>query len=388
VKGHIRERSPGHWAVIIDAVDPASGKRKRKWHSFEGTKRQAQVECARLVSEKSNGTYLEPNKLTVAQFLEHWLGHIKARVSPRTHERYGEIVRKNIEPLLGGVQLTKLRPAQIAESYASALSNGRRDGSGGLSPNTVVYMHRLIKQALAHAVRWQMILRNPAEAVDPPKIERGAMTTYDMAQTAELLDAVRETRLSVPVLLGVLCGLRRGEIAALRWGNIDFVRAQLAVVQSAEQTREGVRYKEPKSGRARTVALSAIVLEELREHRLRQAEELLRIGIRQSEATFVYAREDGEPMQPRSLTHAWQMVVGRTALPRVRFHDLRHAHATHMLSSGVHPKVASERLGHSKVGITLDLYSHVLPGMQAEAAALVDGALRAAVEKRAAMGIR
>jgi integrase len=388
VKGHIRERSPGHWAVIIDAVDPASGKRKRKWHSFEGTKRQAQVECARLVSEKSNGTYLEPNKLTVAQFLEHWLGHIKARVSPRTHERYGEIVRKNIEPLLGGVQLTKLRPAQIAESYASALSNGRRDGSGGLSPNTVVYMHRLIKQALAHAVRWQMILRNPAEAVDPPKIERGAMTTYDMAQTAELLDAVRETRLSVPVLLGVLCGLRRGEIAALRWGNIDFVRAQLAVVQSAEQTREGVRYKEPKSGRARTVALSAIVLEELREHRLRQAEELLRIGIRQSEATFVYAREDGEPMQPRSLTHAWQMMVGRTALPRVRFHDLRHAHATHMLSSGVHPKVASERLGHSKVGITLDLYSHVLPGMQAEAAALVDGALRAAVEKRAAMGIR
>jgi len=134
------------------------------------------------------------------------------------------------------------------------------------------------------------------------------------------------------------------------------------------------------------VALSVIVAEELRAHRLKQAEELLRIGVRQTDATFVYAREDGEPMQPRSLTHAWQQMVARTTLPRARFHDLRHAHATHMLSSGVHPKVASERLGHSKVGITLDLYSHVLPGMQADAAARVDDALRVAVEKRASLG--
>jgi integrase len=386
MKGHIRERSPGRWAIILDAVDPATGTRKRKWHSFEGTKRQAQVECARLISEKSSGTYLEPSKLTLAQFFDHWLGHIKARVSPRSHERYGEIIHKNIVPALGNVPMTKLRPAQIAEAYTQALSAGRRDGAGGLSPNTVVYMHRLIKQALAHAVRWQMIIRNPADAVDPPKVERSAMTTYDMGQTAELLDGVRGTRLSVPVLLGVMCGLRRGEIAALRWRSVDLAGAQVAIVQSAEQTREGVRYKEPKSGRARTVALSAIVAEELRVHRLRQAEELLCIGIRQTDATFVYAREDGEPMQPRSLTHAWQQMVARTALPRVRFHDLRHAHATHMLSSGVHPKVASERLGHSKVGITLDLYSHVLPGMQADAAARVDDALRAAVEKRASLG--
>jgi integrase len=382
MKGHIRERSPGHWAIVLDVRDPSTGKRRRRWHSFRGTKRQAQLECARLISEIQGGVYLEPNKLTFAQFLDHWLSHAKSRVSPRTHERYTEIVAKNIVPLLGGVRLTNVRPTQIAGAYVKALSDGRRVGIGGLSPTTVIYMHRLIKQALAQAVRWEMLAKNPAAAVDPPKLERSAMITYDMAQTAELLELARGTRLFIPVVLAILCGLRRGEIAALRWRDVDLLTGQAAIRESAEQTVQGVRYKEPKSGRARTIALSLIVTEELRLHKLRQAEELLRLGVRQSEATFIYTREDGLPMQPRSLTHAWQQLLAKTPLPRVRFHDLRHAHATHLLSSGVHPKVASERLGHSKVGITLDLYSHVLPGMQEDAAARVDYAVRAALRKR------
>ena len=207
------------------------------------------------------------------------------------------------------------------------------------------------------------------------------MQTYDLAQTAELIDAMRGTRLFIPVLLAVLCGMRRGEIAALRWKSVDLTAGQIAVIQSAEQTRTQVRYKEPKSGRSRTVALSATVLEELRAHRLRQAEELLRLGIRLTDETFVCAREDGLPLQPDSFTHDWDRKIASTTLPRIRFHDLRHAHATHMLAAGVHPKVASERLGHSKIGITLDLYSHVLPNMQADAAAIVDDALRAALNK-------
>ena len=214
------------------------------------------------------------------------------------------------------------------------------------------------------------------------------MTTFDMAQTAELLEALRGTRLLIPVTLGILCGLRRGEIVALRWRNGDLSAGKIAVVESAEQTATGVRYKPPKSGRGRTVALSATVAEELPARRLQQAEELLRLGIRQSDTTFVCAREDGEPMQPRSLTHAWKQILGRTKLPRMRFHDLRHAHATHLLSNGVHPKVASERLGHSHVGITLDLYSHVLPGMQEDAAARVDEALRQELQKRSSANVR
>jgi integrase len=381
MKGHIRERAPGHWAIVLDLHDPQSGKRRRKWHSFIGTKREAQVECARLISEMKGGTYLEPSKITIAQFLERWLDYAKSKVSPRTYERYCEIVRKNIIPALGAIHLTKLRPAQIAGAYNNALASGRRDGKGGLAPTTVIYMHRLIKQSFGQAVRWELLTRNPADAVDPPKTERAALTTYDMDQTAELLEALRGTRLRLPVLLAVMCGLRRGEIVALRWRHIDFDAGKMAVVESAEQTARGVRYKPPKSGKGRAVALSEMVVAELRRHRLAQAEELLRLGIRQSDATFVYARQDGEPMQPRSLSQMW--AATETGLPRIPFHNLRHSHATHMLAAGVHPKVASERLGHSRVGITLDLYSHVLPGMQEDAAARVDVAFQIAQKKRA-----
>lgn len=382
MKGHIRERSPGHWAIILEQHDAATGKRKRKWHSFKGTKRQAQVECARLISAMKGGSYLEPDKTTLAAFLDRWIDHIKAHVSPRSHERYADLARKNIAPLLGGVALNKLRPAQIAEAYAGALATGRRDGKGGLSPRTVHHMHRVLKQALGQAVKWELLNRNPCDAVDPPKVERTSMQTFDLPQTAELIDALRDTRMLVPALLAVLCGLRRGELAALRWRSVDLVVGQIAVVESAEETKAGVRYKEPKSGRARTVALSSTMIDELKAHRARQAQELLKLGVRLSSDSFVVAQADASPLKPTSITHEWVRLLGQTSLPRIRFHDLRHAHATHMLASGVHPKIASERLGHSKVGITLDLYSHVLPNMQADAVAQVDDALRAAINKR------
>jgi integrase len=382
MRGHLRERSPGHWAIVIDVRDPQTGKRKRRWHSFEGTKREAQVECARLLTELKAGTAVDPSRLTVATFFERWLEHMQGQVSPRSHERYAELCRKNLAPLLGHFTLTKLQPAHISQAYAKALASGRRDGTGGLSARTVGHMHRVLHEALQQAIGWQLLARNPAAACRPPKVEHRPMRTYDLAQTAELLAAMRGTRFFIPVVLAVLCGLRRGEIAALRWGQVDLDKGQLAVIQSAEQTRAGVRYKEPKSGRTRTVALSASVIEELRAHRIKQAQELLRLGLRATDATFVCAREDGQPLQPLTLTHDWERKLSKTALPRIRFHDLRHAHATHLLSSGVHPKVASERLGHSKIGITLDLYSHVLPGMQEDAAARVDDALRAAINKR------
>jgi integrase len=164
-------------------------------------------------------------------------------------------------------------------------------------------------------------------------------------------------------------------------GQVDLNAGSIAIVQSAEQTGTTVRYKEPKTGYGRTLALSPTLVDELRAHRLRQAEELLRLGIKVTDETFVCAREDGLPLQPQTLTQEWKRLVAKTGLPRIRFHDLRHSHATHMLASGVHPKIASERLGHSKVGIT-DLYSHVLPGMQEDAVAKVDAAMQAVRNKR------
>ena len=382
MKGHIRERSPGNWAIILDVRDPESGKRKRKWHSFKGTKRGAQKECARLVTEIQSGGYVEPNKILVSDLLLRWIDHVKSRVTPKTHERYAEVVKKNLIPALGGVYLTKLRPAQISAAYTKALVNGRRDGTGGLAPATVVLMHRLLKKALKQAVRWELMARNPAEAVDPPVVERKAINTYDLDQTIVLLDNLEKSRLLIPVMIAVLCGLRRGEIVALRWRHIDLANGRLTVAESVEQTKEGVRTKLPKSGKGRNVTLPAMLTARLRLFRVEQAEELLAMGVRQTEATHLYTREDGEPVQPATLTQAWRKLAASSDLPKIRLHDLRHAHATHMLAKGVHPKVASERLGHSRVGITMDLYSHVLPGMQEEAVARVDEALSIALERR------
>ena len=367
MKGHIRERSPGKWAIVLDLYDE-TGKRRRKWHSFSGTKRQAQEECARLVTALKAGNYIEPTRQTVAEFLDEWLAFIKPSVSQKTHERYTEILRKGVAPLLGDVTLAKLKTDRIDAVFSKALSEGRRDGQGGLSPRTVHHMRRVLIKALNQAVVWDRLVKNPAHASTPPKVERKPMLAYDAKQTAELLEAMRPTRMFAPVLLAVMCGLRRGEIAALRWRNVDLESRIISIVESAEQTVEGVRYKEPKSGNTRTVALSVGVAEQLKAHRARQAEELLRLGLRPNASSFVVSQVDGKPLQPRSITHEWVRLIEKTSLPRIRFLDLRHTHASQMLAAGVHPKVASERLGHSTVGITLDLYSHVMPGMQADAA--------------------
>ncbi|MDX0487514.1 tyrosine-type recombinase/integrase [Sinorhizobium medicae] len=382
MKGHIRERSPGHWAIVLDVgeIDPKTGKKKRKWHSFTGTKRQAQSECARLIAEIKSGGYVEPTKQTVSEFLTEWLTFIKPTVTPKTHERYAEICEKNLGPLIGDVTLAKLKTDKIDAAFAKALTEGHRRG-GGLSPRTVHHMRRVLIKALNQAVTWDRLVKNPAAATTPPKIERTKMLAYDPDQTAILIEAFRPTRMFIPMMLAVMCGLRRGEILALRWRHVDLSanRRMLSIRESAEQTKEGVRYKEPKAGKSRTVALSSTMLAGLKAHRARQAEEQLKIGIRPDDDSFVVAQIDGRPLKPVSLTHEWTRLLAKTSLPRIRFHDLRHTHASQMLAAGVHPKVASERLGHSTIGITLDLYSHVMPGMQADAAEQVDAALQAAI---------
>jgi integrase len=245
-------------------------------------------------------------------------------------------------------------------------------------------MHRVLRQCLQQAVEWQMLARNPADVVRPPKVERRQMKTLDADGTVDLIEAARGGRLFIPILLGVLCGLRRGEVVALRWRSIDLDQGQIAVSASTEQTDAGIREKETKSGKSRAVALPSMVVDELRQHRLRQAEQLLALGVRLDDDHHVVAREDGMPLQPRTLSQAFRKLIARHGLKKIRLHDLRHSHATAMLAAGVHPKIAQERLGHSSVSVTIDLYSHILPGMQAEAVSLVDAAMKDALDRRAA----
>jgi integrase len=382
MKGHIRERSPGHWAIVIDVQDAKTGKRRRRWHSYKGTKRGAQSECARLIAEIDKGAYVAPSRLSVKEFLEQWIEHMRGQVSPRTHERYAEIARKNLVPLLGDRPLGKLQEIDISQAYATALASGRRDGKGGLSPRTVGHMHRVLHEALKQAMIWKLLARNPAALVKPPKPDPKKMKVLDTDATAAMIEAARPYAAFIPVLLAVLCGLRRGEIAALRWKSVDLDTGQLAVVASIEQTKKGCREKSTKTGRDRTVAMPAVLVEELRQHRLRQAQDLLQLGVRLSVDHHVVTQFDGTALQPNSIGHAFTIFLQARGLPHMRFHDLRHTHATQLLKDGVHAKIAAERLGHAKVGTTLDLYSHVLPGMQEDAAARVDAAISAALERQ------
>jgi integrase len=193
------------------------------------------------------------------------------------------------------------------------------------------------------------------------------------------MDAARERRLFIPLVLAALCGIRRGEITALRWRSIDLEGGQLAVVASTEQTDGGaIREKEVKSGKARTVALPSLAVEELRRWRVAQAEEMLKVGIRTDDSWHVVTNEDGSSPQPRSITRALNRFLKEW---NIKLHGLRHSHASHMLASNVHPKIVQERLGHSSIAITMDIYSHLMPNMQGEAAAAVDGVMRAAIKK-------
>ncbi len=383
MKGHIRQRSPGSWELRYDfGTDPATGKRRIATSTVRGDRKDAEKELRRLLRTLDTGEHVDPTRLTVRQWLEQWLETVCAEVAPKTHERYGEIVHNFLIPELGNLPLPKLAPTHIQLAYNGWATGGRRDGkAGGLSPQTRRHIHRILRTALSRAVEQQVIARNPADAFKKrlPKVERRTLATLNAEQSARLLEAISHSRVYWPVLLALSTGMRRGEVLAVRWKNVDLERGTLRVMESLEQTKTGIRFKPPKSGRHRVITLPAYAVEDLRGLKRQQAEELLALGVRQTGETLVCARADGEPHQPLSLTYEFARFMSRMKdLPRVRFHDLRHSHATQLLASGVHPKIASERLGHASVGITLDLYSHVTDTMQSDAAVKLDSAMQVA----------
>jgi len=285
-------------------------------------------------------------------------------------------------PALGKHLLHKLKPLPIQSYYAEALRTGRRDGGGGLKAQTVLHHHRVLRQALGQAVKWQLVAFNPASATEPPRPDRREMKVLDENNVVQVLKLVRESSIHIEILLAVTTGMRRGEILALRWTDVDFKKATVAVQQSLEQTRAGgLRFKRPKTERSRVIVLPALVVESLKRHRAEQATRRLQLGPAYKDADLICCLVDGTPRSPAGLTRAFRDLLADKKLPRVRFHDLRHTHATLLLSQGTHPKVVSERLGHSTIGITLDTYSHVLPSMQEEAARRLNDALRAAIGK-------
>lgn len=378
MKGHIRRRGKASWAIILDIGRDADGKRQQRWHSVKGTKKEAEIELGRLLHSMSSGGYVEPSRLTVAEFLRKWLDDCaKPNVAGKTLERYEQLATQHLIPALGHIALSKLHPLHIQGCYSEKLSAGRKDGQGGLSPQSVVHLHRVLRTALNQAVKWQMLARNPADAVEAPRAPRREMRALDEDGTSRLLASFERSRLYAPILLAVTTGLRRGELLGLRWQDVNLDGAQLAICQALEQTKAGLAFKQPKTQRSRrTVALPQLAVEALRRHKAQQAAERLAIGPAYQDNGLVFARFDGTPWEPDAFSSAFAAQVRRSGLPHVRFHDMRHSHASQLLRQGVNAKVVSERLGHASVGFTLDVYSHVLPGMQDDAARRIDAALR------------
>lgn len=383
MKGHLRERPPGsgQWSITIELGPRINGKRQQKWFSFHGTKREAQVELHRLAAERDKHT--RPGRLTVGEYLTKWVS--EQQIGAVALERYQGIVHGHLIPAFGDTQLNKLSADTIRAAFAKAQ---RLDGKGKLAPESVRYLHNVFKKALRQAVERGLLARNPMGepntrgAVEAPHIEKPTLNVLDLNQSAKLLEDARHTRLFIPVLIAITCGLRRGEITALRWFNVDLDKATLTVTHSFEQTKTTVRLKAPKRDKRRSIALSEMTVAELRKHRAKQEAEFKNLGLKLSRDSFLYSRwEDGGPVQPHTLSVEWEAFCQRRDL-KVRFHDLRHTHATHLLMSGVHPKIAQERLGHSSIAVTMDIYSHVLPGIQEEAAKKVGDALGAAMVRR------
>jgi integrase len=387
MKGRLFSRSEGSWSIVLYlGVDAVTGKKKQKWHTFRGNKKAAEKEFSRLVNEVNSDNYVDAGNITVKDYLEKWLAnYAKVNVGAKTFERYTGIVQQHLIPALGALKLAKLRPLHIQDAYAKSQAEGaRKDGrKGALSRQTVLHHHRVLRQALKQAVRWQLVSRNVADAVEPPRPEFHEIEALDESRTAGLLEAAEGTRLRIPILLAITTGMRRGEILGMRWQDINLDSGVATVCRSLLETKAGLAFKEPKSRRGRrNISLPSIAIEMLRAHRELQVQAKANMNDAYLDNDLVCGREDGSPWPPSAFTSTFRALLQRRKITGVRFHDLRHSHVSQLLRSGISPKVISERLGHSKVGFTLDVYSHLLPGMQEEAATTVDAGLRAALQKR------
>lgn len=379
MKGYIRQRSRGSWEICVDiSRDTATGKRHRHFETVEGGKRNAQRRVYELLLNIEKNTYIKPVKLTVSQFLEDWLrDYVSIHTAPKTRERYEEIVRLHLIPALGSILLSALQPQQIQRYYSHALEHGRRDGKGGLSPSTVYKHHRILFEALRYGVKHGIIAHNPAECVDAPPPEHKEPTVPSAEEVQLIIDKASDTPYLTLFYTKAYTGLRRGELLGLRWCNVNLETATLSVIQTLQQLRDGQYiFKKPKSKRGRRqIDLSPSLVVLLWDHRVRQEQQKKLLGTPLSPTDLVFSHPDGRPLRPNSVSRAFKNIVRSLSLQDMSLHSLRHSHASILLQQNVHPKIVQERLGHSSISTTLDIYSHVFPGLQQAAAQHFDDGL-------------
>jgi integrase len=367
------------WYVIIEDRDPATGERKRRWHSGFRTKREAQAACNDLASAKQRGDYLPSSKQTVAEFVGEWLEAIRPTVRVSTHEKYTRDLRTHIVANIGFVPLDQVDGPMLNRLWAQLAASGRRSRRPGGEPsglsaksvqNVAMVVHRLFKDA----VRWGRLNRNPADMADPPR--RSARPSEMKAWSADTLQTFLEATVDddlypVWVVLATT-GLRRGEALGLRWNDVDLELGRASITQTVTAIGWEIYVGPPKtSAGRRRIALDPGTCAVLRRHRAASLKRRLRVGDAFTDHDLVFAAPDGGPLHPERAYQAFKRAIKRHGLPNIALDGLRHTWATVALENGVHPRVVQERLGHSSIATTLQIYSHVLPTMHDEAASLV-----------------
>jgi integrase len=304
---------------------------------------------------------------TLRAFLEDWLQSIVHSVRPRTWARYSEYVHLHVVPTLGNRTLEGLTPKDIQTLYSQKIRQG-------LSPRSVLHLHRVIHRALAHAHRWGLVDANQADLVEPPRPEQREMKALSPSETRRVLDAASGDRFEALYVMALTTGMRQGELLGLRWRDVDLGSRSVRVTGSLQYIPgRGLRISSPKTARSRrNVLISELAAAALSEHQRRQKLERA-ASTYWEDNDLVFSNRRGRPIYATNLLdRSFSQLLKRAGVPRVRFHDLRHTAATLLLGQGVHPKVVSELLGHTNTSITLDLYSHATPTMQREAAGAFD----------------
>jgi len=365
MKGSIVKRGKSY-SVVIDAGRDENGKRVRRWHSGIRTKREAEALRVELLSAQAGGTYIAPNRLTVREFVEQeWLPSIDAAVAggsmkPNTAYSYRRMAQTHILPTLGSVLLRDVSAPMLNKLYGQLLASGRCDGGGGLSKTSVRLVHVTCHKLLRDGVKWGRLTRNAADQATAPVPAPTIAPIWSPEQMGQFLTATSTDRLAPMWRIFATTGLRRGEVAGLKWSAINLETGSLTVDFARVVVGTAVIDSTPKSDKSvRCIGLDAGTVAILRTWRARQAEERLAWGPGYVGGDLVFGWEDGRPFHPQYITNTFQGTAKRVGLPVIRLHGLRHSYATAGLEADISMKVMSERLGHSSLAITADLYSHV-----------------------------
>ena len=362
--GHIEKRKGPRgttYRVKIELPrDPISGSRRSTSKTFRA-KKDAEAYMAATITEINRSAHVLPSKLTIGDLLTDWLETTRYRVRPATLEGYDATIRNHLLPELGAMRVQDLTPIELQRFYNRKLA-------AGASARTIQLAHQRLSQALATGVKQGLIARNVADLVDPPRVPAASRTVWTAQECRTFIQASRSHRLDPFWMLAISTGLRRGQLLGLRWQDIDFEQSKLSVHQSVGVLAGAPTISAPKTAKSRRdVLLPATVTQALHDH-LDRAQ----LKTDRQPAELVFSTSLGGPIHPNNLSRSFNAIIQSAGLPRIRFHDLRHTHATLLLAANQPVHAVSERLGHARSSITLDVYAHVIPGMQQDAVAALD----------------